>query len=58
MVYKGWTISYNPAWPVTGIWRAERHGVGMCNGTKESLLRMVDVKVLEQRQAEDLRRQA
>ena len=43
--YKGWAIDYDVRRPVTGTWRAERHGVGMCAGTKEALYRMIDTKV-------------
>lgn len=45
--YKGWVITYNPSLPVTGKWRAEQFGVGMCAGTKEAIKRMIDAKVLE-----------
>jgi hypothetical protein len=45
--YKGWKITYSANRPVTGTWRAERHGVGMCAGTREALQRMVDAKVSE-----------
>lgn len=43
--YKGWSIDYDVRRPVTGTWRAERYGIGMCAGTKEALYRMIDTKV-------------
>lgn len=43
--YKGWLISYNPNNPVTGTWRAERFGVGMCHNSEAAVKRMVDYKV-------------
>ena len=43
-IYEGWRITHDPGRPVTGTWRAERFGVGMCNNSRESLLRMVGVK--------------
>lgn len=48
--YRGWRISYNGSRPATGTWRAERFGVGMCNNSEESIKRMVDTKVDEERQ--------
>ena len=53
--YRGWTITYSAARPVTGLWRAEQFGVGMCAGTEAALKRMIDVKVTE-RQAEYAKR--
>ena len=46
--YRGWYVTYDSTRPVTGRWRAERFGVGMCNNSKESLIRMIDVKSKEQ----------
>lgn len=45
--YKGYRITHDPARPVTGTWRADRYGVGMCNNSEESIRRMVDTKVFE-----------
>lgn len=42
LAYKGWRYDYDEARPVTGRWRATRFGVGMCAGTLEQLLRMID----------------
>jgi len=47
--YKGWLVSFSHNAPVTGKWRAERFGVGMCAGTAEQLQRMIDVKTEERR---------
>ncbi len=47
--HKGWEINYNPSRPVTGVWRAERFGVGMCAGTFDALIRMIDTKIAEER---------
>ena len=47
--YKGWTIRRDDDAPVTGRWRADRHGVGMCNNTVERIIRMVDVRDAEAR---------
>lgn len=44
LIYGGWKYSYNHSLPVTGRWRAERFGVGMCAGTEEALKRMIDAK--------------
>ena len=43
--YWGWKITYRDLRLVTGKWRAERFGVGMCAGSAESLKRMIDLKV-------------
>ncbi len=48
-VYRGWTVTTSPTRPVTGTWRAERHGVGMCAGTYEALKRMIDTRIEEKR---------
>lgn len=45
--YRGYKITHDPRLPVTGTWRAERFGVGMCNNSEESIKRMVDAKVAE-----------
>lgn len=45
-VYRGWRITYDQLRPVTGTWRADRYGVGMCN-SEEFIRRMVDTKVEE-----------
>ena len=45
--YRGWAISYSAARPVTGQWRAERFGVGMCAGTRDALIRMIDTRADE-----------
>ncbi len=47
--YQGWNYAHNPARPVTGQWRATRHGVGMCAGTEAQLKRMIDVRNIEAR---------
>ena len=46
-VYRGWRITYDPLRQVTGTWRADRYGVGMCNNSEEFIRRMVDTKVEE-----------
>lgn len=43
--YRGWKITYNRYRPVTGVWRAERHGVGMNAGNLAQLKRMIDTHV-------------
>lgn len=43
--HRGWFIYQGPSHPVTGQWRATRYGVGMCAGTREQLIRMIDQKV-------------
>lgn len=45
--YKGYTIYEHHGAPVTGRWRAEHFGVGMCNSTREGLMRMIDQRVRE-----------
>jgi len=47
--YRGWRISYEPSRPITGQWRAVRHGVGMCHNSEEAIKRMIDQKVLDAR---------
>ena len=49
--YQGWNYAHNPALPVTGQWYATQHGVRMCAGTKADLLRMIDVRNIEARDA-------
>jgi hypothetical protein len=46
-VYRGWTYGYDAGAPVTGRWRATRHGVGVCASTEEALKRLIDFKVAE-----------
>lgn len=41
---QGWHITYDRDRPVTGVWRAERFGVGMCAGNQEAIVRMVETK--------------
>lgn len=49
MTYLGWFIyRIGPHWPVTGQWRAVRHGVEMGAGTREALGNMI-----EQRKKDD-----
>jgi hypothetical protein len=43
--YKGWTITYDANRPVTGTWRAERYGVGVCHNSLEGVKRLVDAKI-------------
>jgi hypothetical protein len=50
MNYQGWELKYYPGHPITGQWRAEQHGVTMCAGTKESIKRMIDRRIYEQRE--------
>lgn len=50
-MYCGWRITYDRHRPVTGTWRADRHGVGLCNNSKESIEQMVNTKVAEKRDA-------
>lgn len=47
-MYRGWKITDHGEGyhPVTGRWRAERHGVGMGANTEEMLLRMIDNREL------------
>lgn len=52
-LYKGWRVTYDKTRPVTGTWRAERFGVGVCNNSEESLLRMIDVKNKEKDEADE-----
>lgn len=45
IMYRGWKITYDRYRPVTGVWRAEKHGVGMCAGNLAQLHRMIDTRV-------------
>ena len=47
--YNGWHITYNPNLPITGQWRAERFGVGMCNNSLESIKRTILNKIEQAR---------
>lgn len=47
--YASWDVTYSAARPVTGTWRAERHGVGMCAGSKAGIERMIDIRNAEER---------
>ena len=47
--HKGWNIWYYGEHPVTGRWRAVRFGVTMGAGTFDQLIRMIDVRVTEER---------
>ena len=53
--YRGWKTYYDRNAPVTGRYRAKRYGVGMCAGTADALMRMIDAK-REQERAERLQR--
>lgn len=53
--YCGYTITHSDNRPATGQWRAERYGVGLCSNSKESLIRMIDVKCYEEEQARKAR---
>lgn len=53
--YRGWEISYDAGRPFTGRWRADRYGVGMCNNSEYSIMRMVDRKVFEAEEERRLR---
>ena len=53
--YCSWVITHNPWGPATGTWTATRHGVSMCNNSKESIKRMVDRKLWEQQTERDQR---
>ena len=46
MYYSGYQITYNPSAPVTGKWRAVRHGVSLCANDKPMLQRMIDAKIM------------
>ncbi len=54
-VYRGWKITRDDRRPVTGIYRAVRHGVGMCAGDSITLLRMIDTRAEEERIARERR---
>jgi hypothetical protein len=46
--YKGWAVTYIAHRPVTGTWRAERFGVGMCASTSDAIKRMIDARAREE----------
>ena len=50
MDYNGHKLTYNPSAPVTGKWRAVRHGVSMCANDKPMLMRMIDIKIAQARE--------
>jgi hypothetical protein len=41
VVVRGWRVYHMSEAPVTGQWKAIRHGVEMCAGTQEALTRMI-----------------
>lgn len=45
--YQGWHYDHSFDRPVTGRWRAERHGVGLCADNLESLKAMIRTKNAE-----------
>ena len=47
--YRGWFIGYNAWNPVTGVYHANRFGVGICANSYESILKMVDARVEEKK---------
>lgn len=47
--YRGWIITFSENRPITGQWRAERFGVGLCNNSLESVKRMIDKKKEEEK---------
>lgn len=49
--YRGWEVTYDRYRPATGLWRAERFGVGMGSGEERALIRMIDVRVTEEQEA-------
>ena len=48
--YRGWNYDQSGNRPVTGVWRATRHGVGMSAPTEEQLRRMIDARVIAERE--------
>ena len=50
MEYSGYQITYNPSAPITGKWRAVRHGVSLCANDKPMLMRMIATKIMHARE--------
>ena len=46
-IYRGYTVTFDRTRPATGLWRAERFGVGMCAGNEDTLRGMVDQKLAD-----------
>lgn len=46
-VFEGWKYDHSFSRPVTGRWRAERQGVGLCAGDLEALKSMIRTKNFE-----------
>lgn len=42
MSYRGWKITFDSNRPVTGLWRAEKAGVGVCHNSYEAVKHLVD----------------
>lgn len=55
MNYRGWRCWEDMSRPVTGRWRAERRGVGLCGGTQAAVCRMIDRRCDEEAQARRIR---
>jgi len=42
MIYRGWSLGFNPRRPVTGTWKATRDGVTLCAASQTALQTTVD----------------
>jgi hypothetical protein len=47
-VHRGWHVFVDRAAPLSGRFKANRHGVGMCAGSPAALIRMIDRRVYEE----------
>lgn len=48
--YHGWWITFNITRPLSGQWRAEKFGVGMCNSSYEALIRMIEQRFKDEQE--------
>lgn len=50
-VHRGWHITADRrSSPATGLWKASRHGVGMCAASYEDLVKMIDRRVHDEQE--------
>jgi len=48
--FKGWEVVYNGFAPITGRYKARRHGVTMCAGTRAGLESMITKRNQDERE--------
>lgn len=54
-VHRGWHVFVDRAAPLSGRFKANRHGVGMCAGSPAALIRMIDRRVHDEQEDKRIR---